>query len=547
MRLSNASVSSRMPRPTFLRMQILTGATSSAHTDAPPAPAAARAATPRRLHLRPAWESPCSPFRHTWEGVVNVDQFRWLVRRDLQDQLELARRELRARHVRAVGMFDDEMRVFGLSPASFMGYEPKAPRTNWQTVDYVIDSLLDRGLQPMFTTSFVPSAMASGPLTVFTTKAHTSPPKDWRQWEAFVRGSVEHAIDRYSLPVVRQWYFETWNEPNLDGWFWGGTQADFFRLWETTFRAIKSADASLRVGGPSTARAEWLADLLAFGAKHDCTPDYLITHIYNNDSAAHHPLAPFAGAQIDKSGTSPNFAAGCIRGVRELLQRLGYKGELHWNEWGRSFHGVDPRREQPSEAAFIARLLSEVSQEADVFAYWCLSDIYDQVGYGREAFFGGYGLLSLQGLRKPAYHAFELLAKLGTERVRVASSDGADSFLNAIVTRSPGERRAHALVYAYDHADEPALRSVEVAIELPRGARPGAFHRVDSSENNVVARWRELGAPPYLSREQTRALAEENTLRSSSTPVRCEAADGVPTARFTMECPGVALLEMELP
>src|SRR4051812_11743711 len=86
----------------------------------------------RSLHIRPQWSGPRTPFRHTWESVVNVDQFRWMVRRDMQEQLELAYRELGARHVRAVGMFDDEMRVFCPSPASFMGYEPKEPRTNWQ-------------------------------------------------------------------------------------------------------------------------------------------------------------------------------------------------------------------------------------------------------------------------------------------------------------------------------------------------------------------------------------------------------------------------------
>jgi xylan 1,4-beta-xylosidase len=358
---------------------------------------------------------------------------------------------------------------------------------------------------------------------------------------------VEHAVDRYSADVVRQWYFEVWNEPNLNGWFWGGSKDDFHRLWQSTYAAIKSVDARLRVGGPSTARAEWIEDLLAFGAKNDCPPDYLITHVYNNDSSvAHDPLAPFAVAQPDKGSTSPDFAAECMRRVRAFVDRAGFKGELHWNEWGRSFHGVDSRREQPSEAAFIARLLANVSQEADVFAYWCLSDIYDQVGYGREAFFGGYGLLSLQGLRKPAYHAFQCLGMLGHERVSVAHSEGADSFLNTIVTSSPGARRAHALVYAYDHADQPDRSSVEVAIEIPRHAKPAALRRIDSTENNVVARWRELGAPAYLSRAQTRELATDNSLQRSTQKIRTTAADGCATAHFTMESPGVALLELEL-
>jgi xylan 1,4-beta-xylosidase len=541
MRLNERGVSHERSRFTFPFMQIISGQASLARA------APSRAVATQRVHFRPDWSGPTTPFRHTWEGVVNIDQFRWMVRRDVQEQLELAHHELRARHVRAVGMYDDEMRVFCPSPASFMGFETKEPRTNWQMVDYVMDSLLDRGLQPMFTTSFVPSGMASGPVTVFSTRAHTSPPKDWRQWTALVRGSVQHAVDRYSLETVRQWHFEVWNEPNLQGWFWGGTQEDFFRLWETTFNAIKSVDGALRVGGPSTARADWLEELLAFGAKHGCPPDYLITHIYNNDRTTSDPLAPFAAPQPEKTSTSPDTATGFIRRVRQQLDRAGFKGQVHWNEWGRSFHGVDPRREHPSEAAFIARFLAEVSQAADVFAYWCLSDVYDQVGYGREAFFGGYGLLSLQGLRKPAYQVFQLLAQLGEERV-AAAGEGTDSFCNAIVTaRAKSSRRAHVLVYAYDHDDEPVTHAVEVAVDLPRGARPGALYRVDSTENNVIARWRELGSPAYLSRAQTRELAAGNQLSASpSNAVRTERADDGTIARFVMESPGVALLEVEM-
>lgn len=505
----------------------------------------ARLATPavRTLHLRPQWTAPRAAFRHTWEGVLNVDQFRWMVRRDMQEQLELAHHELGARHVRAVGMLDDEMRVFCPSPAAFMGYAPKDPRTNWQIVDYVMDSLLDRGLNPMFTTSFVPKAMASGATTIFSTHASTTPPKNWADWDRLVQDGVRHAIDRYSLDVVRQWHFEVWNEPNLKGWFWDGTQADFHRLWQTTFRAIKSVDASLRVGGPSTAHAAWVEDLLEYGRQNDCPPDYLITHIYNNDSPTGPALAPFDGAQIEKNSKSADSAADIIRQLRQQVDRAGFKGEVHWNEWGRSFHAVDHRREQPSEAAFIARLLADVSQEADVFSYWCLSDIYDQVGYGREAFHGGYGLLSLQGLRKPAYHAFQLLSKLDHARVPV-TADGADSFCNALVTAA--DRTAHVLVYAYDHADDPARGSIDVTVDLPPGARAEHLYRIDSVENNVLARWQALGAPAYLSRAQTAELAADNQLRPCAQALRTTGGENLAQARFTMEAPGVALLEITL-
>src|SRR5690606_18314045 len=113
-------------------------------------------------------------------------------------------------------------------------------------------------------------------------------------------------------------------------------------------------------------------ELLQFGEKHDCAPDYLITHVYHNDSMADHPLAPFDASAPTRGSKSPTFAMDVMRTVRAMLDRRGFKGELHWNEWGRSFHAVDHRREDPSEAAFIARLLANSSQQADQFAYWCL-------------------------------------------------------------------------------------------------------------------------------------------------------------------------------
>lgn len=542
MRLNERGVFVRRVRPMLLSsMQPPPAGSLQAPLPQPVVPLTIAAG--RILRLQPQWDAPRTAFRHTWEGVINVDQFRWMVRRDMQEQLELARHELGARHVRAVGMFDDEMRVFRPSPASFMGYEPKEPRTNWQVVDYVIDSLLDRGLNPMFTTSFVPKAMASGNTTIFSTSASTTPPRDWRQWEELVRDAVQHAVERYSLPVVRQWYFEVWNEPNLKGWFWDGSHADFHRLWQTTHRAIKSVDASLRVGGPSSAHAAWVDELLEFGGKNDCRPDYLITHIYNNDSPTGEALAPFAGAQVEKNSQSPDSAIEVMRQLRQRMNHAGFKGELHWNEWGRSFHAVDHRREQPSEAAFIARLLANVSQEADTFAYWCLSDIYDQVGYGREAFHGGYGLFNLNGLRKPAYHAFQLLSKLDHERVAVAGN-GLDSFCNAIVTAS--DRTAHVLVYAYDHSDQPTRSSINVTVDLPAGAQAGQLYRIDSIENNVIAKWQELGAPAYLSRAQTKELAADNRLRPCPRALTTESAENKTRACFTMEASGVALLEITL-
>lgn len=60
-----------------------------------------------------------------------------------------------------------------------------------------------------------------------------------------------HLVARYGINEMAQWYFEVWNEPNIN--FWTGTQADYFRLFAEAARALKRVSPRLRVGGPVTA------------------------------------------------------------------------------------------------------------------------------------------------------------------------------------------------------------------------------------------------------------------------------------------------------
>jgi xylan 1,4-beta-xylosidase len=262
--------------------------------------------------------------------------------------------------------------------------------------------------------------------------------------------------------------------------------------------------------------------------------------VYNNDSewAA---LSPFDGPQEDKASKSPHFAAGVMRGVRRELDARSFKGEVHWNEWGRSWLPHDPIRETANEAAFVVKTMSEVSQLADYYAYWCLSDVYDQVGYGRETFHGNYGLLNLQSLRKPAYHAFQLLSLLGDERVPV-SGDGLNALTGAIATRAPEGNGV--LVYSFDETYEAGAQMCQARVTLPQGATQSSLrlYRINSRDNNVLTQWREMGAPAYLKRDQLSQLQANNTLQAASEDITFSNENGVPEARFNMETPGVALL-----
>ncbi len=80
------------------------------------------------------------------------------------------------------------------------------------------------------------------------------------------------------------WYFEVWNEPNID--FWNGIprQKSYFELYAHTAKDLKGVSPRLRVGGPATAAAAWVGDFLKFTAENHVPVDFVTTHGYADDT-----------------------------------------------------------------------------------------------------------------------------------------------------------------------------------------------------------------------------------------------------------------------
>lgn len=494
----------------------------------------------------PKWGEKGTQLKHSWAGLGNIDQMRWIMRRDMQEQLAMCKEEIGLKHVRAIGIFDDPMWVYGKDPANYTNREKRGlKRNNWRVPFYIYDSLLSIGISPMVTTCFIPDEIASTEQVSMDTKVNISPPKDWNQWEGFVKDFVKNMVDHYGIEIVRNWYFEVWNEPNLTS-FWMGGKDGYFKMYQIVYNAVKSIDPSLKVGGPSTAHTVWINDILEFGQKNNCTPDYIIGHIYNNDSAVGDPLSPFEGPQGDKENKSPNFVTGIARGARKLLDDASFIGEFHMNEWGLSWYPFAPVRETANEAAFIVKTMKEASQYATYFAYWCISDIYNQVGYGREAFHGNYGMISLDGLRKPNYHAHELLCKLGNQQVAI-EGNVTDQF-NAFVSKS--DKEIQAIVYAFDinYQAGDATHKQNVEFYLPANIKTDSIQltRIDSQENNIISKWKEMGSPAYLKPLQKDKLLSQNQLKVANEKIKVQQDRKGEKINFSMETPGVVMINAKI-
>jgi xylan 1,4-beta-xylosidase len=139
------------------------------------------------------------------------------------------------------------------------------------------------GCWPFVEMSFMPRALAASEKPhAFWYRPLPSPPKDYAKWGELVYNFAKHLVDRYGINEVSQWYFEVWNEPNIDFWTGEPKEATYFELYDHAAKAVKRADQRLRVGGPASAQAAWIPEMIEHSVQTKVPLDFVSTHVYWN-------------------------------------------------------------------------------------------------------------------------------------------------------------------------------------------------------------------------------------------------------------------------
>jgi xylan 1,4-beta-xylosidase len=328
----------------------------------------------------------------------------------------------------------------------------------------IVDAGLKAGVKPFFELSFMPAALASDPVKKICHYAGiTSPPKDHAAWAELVRRTVGFLVETYGIDEVSGWWFEVWNEPNIP--FWSGDQEGYFKLYAAAAHAVKRVDPRLRVGGPATARAAWVADLLAWCARNGAPIDFVSTHIYPSDV----PFMEAAHGDVNLLGM--DFIHGHFKRVREEADAAGFSGPIIWGEWNSSAGPLMPNHDDCNNAALVAGALAGIERWGDGSLYWNLSDIYEECEYHFAPFHGGYGLYTVDGVAKSAARAFEFFRELLPMRHEL---DGLpESAARGALFTTDAERRS-AVVLLWNHLADENSPAVPWQVEIDPGAVGGA-------------------------------------------------------------------------
>src|SRR5258708_2799965 len=311
---------------------------------------------------------PGHPFPHFWEKMFGSGRAILSMRESYRSDLRSVKQITDFSFVRFHAIFHDELGVYGEDAQGHPDY-------NFSYVDQIYDGLLANGVRPFVEISFMPSKLAaSNSIQAFWYKPHVAPPKDWGRWDDLVAAFSHHLVDRYGIDEVSQWYFEVWNEPNLDFWAGQPKQETYWELYDHTALAVKKVNSRLRVGGPATAQAAWVDALIRHCAEKHIPLDYVSTHVYANDSAQ------------DVFGTQENIPRNRMvcRAVEKVHNQIKSSSmpnlPLIWSEFNASYKNEPEVTDSVYMGPWLSDTIRQCDGLVDVMAYWTLSDVFEEQG-----------------------------------------------------------------------------------------------------------------------------------------------------------------------
>ncbi len=430
--------------------------------------------------------APTHPFPHFWEQMFGSGRGVLALRSAYRSDLHQVKQVTGLEYVRFHAILDDEVGVYD---------EDKQgnPVYNFSYVDQIYDGLLAEGVKPFVEISFMPDKLASKQiLQAFWYHPNIAPPKSWDRWDNLMTAFAKHLVDRYGIAEVSQWYFEVWNEPNLD--FWGGVpkQETYWELYDHTARALKTVDPMLRVGGPATAQAAWADAFIEHCKQANVPVDFVSTHVYGNDKAH------------DVFGTNETISRRDMvcRAVKKVHDQIKSSSmpnlPLIWSEFNASYFNETAVTDAAYMGPWLANTIRECDGMVNLMSYWTFSDVFEEQGVVKTPFYGGFGLIAEDEIPKPAFNAFKVLHDLGDRRIDLDSD-------TALVTK----KADGSLVVAVWNYDAPGEIGPAKTLTLRfKGSHydHALIYRVDQSHGDVRGAYENMGSPQFPTQAQIREL-----------------------------------------
>jgi xylan 1,4-beta-xylosidase len=442
------------------------------------------------------------------------------------------------------------------------------PVYDFTILDGIFDEYKAAGVVPMVELGFMPKDLTSGQgdyqvhypgrTTAGTVQA---PPKDYAKWQELVRVVVAHLAQRYGADTVRHWYFEVWNEPDID--YWHGTPEQYWELYDRAAAGARAALPGALVGGPAATgpsidhASKFLDGFLTHVAAKHVPLDFISFHIKGSPRAEEGAVV--MGLSKEMNDADKGFeiiARHKMNGLPVILSEADPEGCAACSMKVNPANAYRNGTLYPSYTAAATKGLFEL---ADRYKVNLISTLSWSFEFENKEYFEGFRSLSTNGIDKPVLNFFRMAGLMKGERVGVSSSGQvklADIMAGGV--RGPEDVDAFATVDGHEaavmvwnyHDAEKTGDSAPAAVTVrgfPKGvSRVRLTHyRIDDSHSNAYTVWKAIGSPQNPSAEQIAELKSKEGLQLLESPRWLVAQDGAVRVDTVMPSHSISLMQLD--
>jgi xylan 1,4-beta-xylosidase len=450
------------------------------------------------------------------------------------------------------------------------------PVYDFKVLDGIFDTYKAAGVRPMVELGFMPKDLATGkePYQVHypgrtTSGSVQSPPKDYSRWEELIRIVTAHLVERYGRETVLQWYFEVWNEPNID--YWHATPQEYWKLYDYSVAGVRAALPGAKVGGPASTGPG--------GANAYKFLDDFLQHVRTGKSAANGKPVPLdfisfhvkgqprineghVRMGLDKEMTDADKGFEIIakypkfRSVPIILSEADPEGCAACSSRANPANNYRNGTLYPAYTAAAYKGLFDLQDRHHVNLISMLSWSFE---FEDKDYFEGFRSLATNGIDKPVLNFFRMAALMNGNRVSTSSTgqvplddilkSGVRNTADIDAMATTGDREAAVLVWNYDDVDEPAPATpTTVTISgLPATVHRAlvAHYRIDETHSNAYTVWKAMGSPQQPTTEQYAELKSKDGLQLLTSPQWVDVVNGAIKVSTEMPRQSISLLHVK--
>lgn len=459
-----------------------------------------------------------------WNNMINIGSARDLLRSEIREHVILLKEALGIEYVRFWNIFSEEM-LLQLSDTG---------EYNFSRLDSIIDFLLQNDIKPHIELGAKPRRIHKNIQFIIEDSESKRLYPEEENWKYFMKAFMKHLVLRYGQEQTNQWRMELWWDESIPRN--KDNQKKYIQMFKITYQIVKSFSPKLEIGGYGI-RGNFMEEdnILDTWREEKIKPDFVSAILY----------AYVRGKEekeiFSKRNTDTEALKNAAIAVREYMNRAGMEQiKLYITEWNMSVSDRNYINDTCFKGAYIIKNYLDLYDVTDVAGYFAGSDRISEHYDSKGLLYGGLGILSKDGILKPAGFAFEFLDRLypyfvGKGENYLISSNGHGSY--GIVCHNMRKLNYNYYFTKEDELEKDQMwkymedrKKLDLNISLT-DLEPGEYqekiYRINRNNGNVLGIWEEMGFIRELDREDVkyfRRVCEPKMLIENMEVVRHQVA-----------------------